>query len=138
MKDSKLQELVLEEAFGTIFTSEPQSYLSYLEILKSVDSGKSEFKDYKLYPCFEYAGNEDEHLVSDIRGLEENLQAFVNRLTNKQSNYNLEIVIREGDLKDFKGVVYDNQNIKRTEPLEGIGLINVEFISGEENYQRNQ
>ena len=60
------------------------------------------------------------------------------RLTNKQSNYNLEIVIREGDLKDFKGVVYDNQNIKRTEPLEGIGLINVEFISGEENYQRNQ
>ena len=136
--NNNIPELILEEAFANIFTTGPQSHMSYLEILKSVDTGNNSFADYKLYPCFEYAGNEDEHLVSDIRGLEENLQAFVNRLTNKQSNYNLEIVIREGDLKDFKGVVYDNQNIKRTEPLEGIGLINVEFISGEENYQRNQ
>ena len=138
MKDSNLHELVLQEAFGTIFTSEPQSYLSYLEILKSVESGKSEFKDYKLYPCFEYAGNEDEHLVSDIRGLEENLQAFVNRLTNKQSNYNLEIVITECDLEDFKDVVYSNKSVKWSYSIDGVGDVEVEFISEDEAHQRNQ
>ena len=135
---NNIQELILEEAFANIFTSEPQSNLSYLEILRSVDTGNSSFADHKLYPCSEYAGNEDKHLVSDIRGLEETLQAFVDRLTTKQSNYSLEIVITEDDLENFKEIVYGNTNIRWREPLEGVGLINVEFISSEESFQRGQ
>jgi len=135
---NNLQELILEEAFSTIFTSEPQSDLSYLEILKSVDSAQNKFEDYKLYPCFEYGGNEDEHLVSDIRGLEESLQAFVDRITTKQSNYKLEIVITECDLEDFNNIVYNNKNIHWSYPLDGVGLIDVEFISEQEDFDRNQ
>jgi hypothetical protein len=136
--NNNLQELILEEAFATIFTSEPQSDLSYFEILKSVDSAQNKFEDYKLYPCFEYAGNDDESLVSDIRGVEELLQDFADRITTKQSNYKLEIVITEGHLEDFKNVVYSNTNMRWKEPLNGVGLIDVEFISGEESFQRGQ
>jgi len=136
--NNNLKELILEEAFATIFTSEPQSDLSYFEILKLVDSAQNKFEDYKLYPCFDYAGNDDESLVSDIRGVEELLQDFADRITTKQSNYKLEIVITEGHLEDFKNVVYSNTNMRWKEPLKGVGLIDVEFISGEESFQRGQ
>ena len=41
--NNNIQELILEEAFATIFTSEPQSNMSYLGIFESVDTGNSDF-----------------------------------------------------------------------------------------------
>lgn len=47
-----------------------------------------------------------------------------------------EIVLAENDLEDFKNVVYGNENITWLEHIEGVGKVDIEFISLDEYEQR--
>ena len=50
----------------------------------------------------------------------------------------LVIELTECDLEEFKGVVYNNESVKWSYIIDGVGDVEVEFISEDESIQRNQ